>query len=71
MNLFIYVIHFSGSFRFTHTASPEKISGKYIGNLGARKMKLGSLDGKDDGKYNSINFVEISEISVMQDIYFS
>ena len=31
-------------------------------------MKVGLPDGKDDGEYNGVSFVEISETFVMQDV---
>ena len=33
----------------------------------ARKMELGLLDGREDGDHNGLDFLEISEISGMQD----
>ena len=33
-------------------------------------MKFGSLDGRNDGRYNGLDFVDISKISVTQDAFF-
>ena len=32
-------------------------------------MEFGSLDGREDGEYNGINFVVIREIFAMQDAF--
>ena len=36
-------------------------------NIDAKKMEFSSLDGRDDGEYNSASFVEIYETFVMQE----
>ena len=32
-------------------------------------MEFGLLDGREDGEYNSVDFMEISKIFVMQDAF--
>ena len=33
-------------------------------------MKFGPFDGRDDGEYSGVGFVEISTIFAMQDSFF-
>ena len=42
-----------------------------MSNNGAPEMKAGSTEGGEDDKYNGVGLVEISEIIVKQNIFFS
>ncbi len=37
--------------------------------MGARRVELSSIGGKEDCEYNSVGFVEISKMSATQDAY--
>ena len=62
----------------THTLLPVYVSWRIsaiakktkFGNIDAREMESGLLDGREDDEHNDVNFVEMPKIFEMHDIIF-